>query len=363
MFLVHDDQPEIPCRGKHRAPRADNHPRVSAADAAPFVKALSGAQAGVNHRRHRSEPTPKPGHHLGRQGNLRDQDDRAFSQRQDTPNRGHEHLGFAAAGHPVQQEPSALSFQARQDLLQGFLLPGGQRESGVFRPGKGAARRPERFLVAQGNQPVRGQLFQRFVGILHRRSQFLHRVDFPVGQDPQQRRPFRAPLLFFRRGFRFFRGNGQLGGPFSLHMDPSAAHLRRQHQAERLRQRAVRILRHLLRQDQQFRRDGRVVLQGAQHVFHAVFIQVAGLAQAQDDALFLAPPEGHRHPLSGHQVHSVRNPVGKRACHVLVHDVDDHLTEHPFPSFMGKIYHLLLYLFLARRTSKNRTFPCGLKTG
>ena len=146
-------------------------------------------------------------------------------------------------------------------------------------------------------------------------------------------------------------------------MDPSAAHLRRQHQAKRLCQRAVRLLRHLFRKAQQFRRDGRIVLQGPQHVLHPGFIQVAGLAQAEDNTLFLTPPEGHRHPLPGHQVHSVRNPVGKRACHVLVHDVDDHLTEHPFPSSVGKIYHLLLYLFLPRRTSKNRTFPCGLKTG
>ena len=140
----------------------------------------------------------------------------------------------------------------------------------------------------------------------------------------------------------FLRRYGELRGAHGLHLHATAPHLRGQHQAQRFRQGTVILRRHFPGQGHQLRRDGRVILQRADHGAQLLRRHVAFRRHFGHDAFLFAGAERDGHPLPGAQRHALRNQVGKRLCHILMNDVHDHPAIHPFPSFPGTKNHFLL---------------------
>ena len=284
----------------------------------------------MDHRGHRAEPAAEPRYHLGRQCDLGYQDNRAFPGGQCAAHGSHENFGFSAAGDTVKQELPAALFQCGQDLVQRFLLSGGQRVSRVCGGRHASAGSPQRFLVGQVDQPVLRQLFQRFARVLHRIGKFLYGSGFPVQQEPEKLSPFPAAPVGGDLLLRLFAAHAQAGRLFGLHVDPSAAHLRGQHQAQRLGQGAVALFRHFTGQFHQLRRDRGIVLQRPDHLAQLLRGHVGLTRQGGHDAFLFNVPERNGHALPGCELHAFRNQIGKRLRHVLMNNVHNHLTEHRF---------------------------------
>ena len=282
----------------------------------------------MDHRGHRAEPAAEPRYHLGRQRDLGYQDDCAFPGSEGAAYGSHKHFGLSAAGHTVKQELSAALLQCGQDLVQGFLLAGGQRVSGICGGRHAPAGSPQRFLVGQVDQPVLRQLIQRFPRVLHRFGKLLHGPRLSVQQDPEKLSPFPAAPVGGDLFLRFFPAHPQAGCLFGLHMDPSAAHLRGQHQAERFGKGAVALFRHFRGQLHQFRRDRGIVLQRPDHLAQLLCGYFRLTRQGGHDSFLFHMPERNGHALSRCQLHALRNQIGKRLRHVLMNNVHNHLTEH-----------------------------------
>ena len=187
----------------------------------------------------------------------------------------------------------------------------------------------------------------------------MHRSFFAVRQDFQQRRAFPFAPVGRQVPADFLFRNRCLCHAYGFNTHPSAAHLRRQHQAQRFSQRAVRLYGHFLRQGHQLRRNRRVVLQRPYHFPQFLCRYVAFIRDFNDNAFLFSPSERNSHPLPRAKFHALRNQVGKRFCHILMNDVHDHPAIHPFPSFPGIKHHLLLYRFLPDMTTAIFRFPAG----
>ena len=116
-------------RRKHRAARADHHPRLAEADAPPFVEALARR---LSRECSTAASSPKravqPGDHLGRERDFGNQHDGALARLQRPADQADVDLGLAAAGHAVQQKaaarlrPCARATSSTARLLLGHQL-------------------------------------------------------------------------------------------------------------------------------------------------------------------------------------------------------------------------------------------------
>ena len=156
-------------------------------------------------------------------------------------------------------------------------------------------------------------------------------VGLSVRQKRQDHFPAAAPALLFPRFRHTVRGNGQRGLDHLARLHLVPPHLRRDHEAEGLCQRAVAGIRHLPAQVQHMRQNGRILFQGADDIPDFFRLQVACFCQGQDNPVHFPIPERHAHPLSGGQRHVIRYPVGKCAVHGFMHNVHNHLREHVIP--------------------------------
>ena len=83
MFLVHDDETEVPDGREDRAARSHHHARLARADTVPLVVALPVGERRVEDGDARAEASREPAHRLGRERDLGDEDDRALPRLQD----------------------------------------------------------------------------------------------------------------------------------------------------------------------------------------------------------------------------------------------------------------------------------------
>ncbi len=106
VFLIDDDQAQIPDRGEHRRPRAHDHPHLPRRQRGPAVEPLAFAEMAVPD--HGSvagglEAAAQPRHGLRRERHFGHQIDGAASRRQHLFDRTEINLGLAGAGDAVQQ--------------------------------------------------------------------------------------------------------------------------------------------------------------------------------------------------------------------------------------------------------------------
>ena len=102
VLLIHEDQPEVRQRRKHRGSRADDDARHAFADAVPLIEALALGEIRVQHGDlllHAGEAGFEAADCLGRQGNFRDQNQHGFSEIERAAGGLQIDLGFARAGH------------------------------------------------------------------------------------------------------------------------------------------------------------------------------------------------------------------------------------------------------------------------
>ena len=104
MLLVDHDQAGIGDGREDGRARPDADPGLARAQAAPLVVARAGRHPGMKQRDGVAEAPPEAIHRLGRQGDLRDEDDRAPPPRQRLPGRLQVDLRLARAGHAVEQD-------------------------------------------------------------------------------------------------------------------------------------------------------------------------------------------------------------------------------------------------------------------
>ena len=152
-----------------------------------------------------------------------------------------------------------------------------------------------------------------------------------VPQQIQQHAALAGTLLLCNGRLQLIQRNRQLCHRLTAHRDTAAAHFRRQHQAERLRQRAMRILRHALRQPEQLRQHGWIILQRCNDVPQLFRGHVSRFAEADDDTLDPARAERNLHPLTDRQLHPFRHTIGENMRDILMHNIHNDLREHAFP--------------------------------
>ena len=332
MLLVHHDEPQVLAGSEHRRPGADDHPCVPPADAPPLVEAFPRRQPGVQHRCHRPEPAPEPADHLRGQGDFRHQNHGCTPPGQGGAHQTDEHLRLARARHTVEQEASPPPLQLRQHHRQDFLLGGGQRGIGhegfLHRPA-GAA---QHLLLGKRHQPRRFQLMQRIQRLPHQQLQFPHRARLTVRQQLQELPALGRAALGSHSLLHPGRRNAQLRHGLLLYLHAAAPHFRGQHQAQRFRQRAVSVLRHLPGQGQETRQDSRIILQGRKHGLQFFRRHVAVFREAHHHALLAPGAKGHLHPLAHRQGHPLGDQIAEGMRHLLVDDVHNHLGQHAFTS-------------------------------
>ena len=131
MLLVDDDQPEPGQRREDRRAGADDDPRLAAGDPLALVAPLGVGQARVEDRDRVAEARPHPADGLGRERDLRDEQDRPAAALERGRARLEVHLGLARAGRPVEQERAAAAAVERGDdpVGRGALL--GQERRGL----------------------------------------------------------------------------------------------------------------------------------------------------------------------------------------------------------------------------------------
>ena len=334
MLLVDHDQAQVLHGGKDRAARAHHHPRIAQADAPPFVAALAVGEAAVQNRRLRPEARAEPAHHLRREGDLRHEDDRALARLERLGHHGQVHLGLAAAGDAVQKKRALAPPKGGEHGIQRLAL--------IRRPFRGlrarrvrlAIGRAEHLALLQGNQPRRLQRVQRLARLVHQRFQLPDGARRAAGQQAKQRGPLRGAALGLRGCLGIHAGHeAGIERRFALHA--AGAHGRRQHQAQRLGQGAVRLRGQLARQFQQGRQQrGTIIQHGADGA--QLFRRQAvgrGFQQLHDDAVHPPPAQRHAHPRAHRYLRALRHQVGKGAGHICVHHIHNHLRDHGPASF------------------------------
>ena len=228
MFLVDHDQPQFVHRSEDGGTRAHHDPGLSRTDAPPFVIALAVGQAAMKHGGVFAEAAVKPAHHLGGQGDLRHQNDRALAYFQCPLHHGQVDLCLAAAGHAMEQERALSLFQRGNHAVQRLPLVVGQgrRDSaGRFHL---RIRGPEDLPLGQRHQSLLPQRFQRVPGIGHQLSQLANAVGLAVLQKPQHHGPLGRPTQRVRLFFRVHAGT-EHGAELLLHLNAPGAHGGGQH--------------------------------------------------------------------------------------------------------------------------------------
>ena len=107
VFLVDHDQPELGQRCEDGAAGADNDARMPVVDLVPFVVAFAGGEMTMEHRDpilYRRETALEALDRLRRQRNFRHQHQSRLAAVQGEGDRLEIDLGFAAAGHPMQED-------------------------------------------------------------------------------------------------------------------------------------------------------------------------------------------------------------------------------------------------------------------
>jgi hypothetical protein len=104
VFLVDDDQADRPQRDEERGAWADHHGGLSLVNRFPNGRPLALAQAAVDQNRPTGKACRDTLDDLGRQGDLRDQDDRLPTPPDALADRSEIEFGFAAPRHAVQEE-------------------------------------------------------------------------------------------------------------------------------------------------------------------------------------------------------------------------------------------------------------------
>ena len=123
LLLVQNDHTQVPAGRKHRRAGPDRHPGLSRPDSLPLIIPLAGGQAAVKHRHLPAEMSGQQAEKLGRQGNLRHQQQRRLPQIQASGNQLQVHGGLAAARHAVQKRhPRRVRLQLFRQRLIGRRL-------------------------------------------------------------------------------------------------------------------------------------------------------------------------------------------------------------------------------------------------
>ena len=337
MFLIDHNEAGLFQRGKHRRTCADDNPCFPAADAPPLVKALPGTQAGVQNRGYRPKACAEPVDHLRREGDFRHKDHGAAACGQRFPHQADEHFRFTAACYTMEQEAPLTLPQPGQHLAQHFLLLGGQHRVGRGLIRYIAAGAAQHFLLKQPHQSLTGQVFQRGLRIAHKQAKLCYRVRLSIVEQRKQCAPFlRSSLIFTGLRQRCGR-NRQLRYLLHARLHPVAAHFRGQHQPQGFCQRTMGVVRHVLRQRQQRRQDGRVILQGSDHIPQLVFRHITRVRKANHYAFLAAGAERHFHPLTDGERHALRYAVGEGVRHLGIYNIHNHLNQHTVTPVIEKI--------------------------
>ncbi len=340
MLLVDHDQPQLFHRGEDGGTRAHHDPGLPRTDAPPFVISLAVGQAAVQYGGIFAEAAVKPAHHLGGQGDLRHQNNRAPAHFQRPLHHGQIDLRLAAAGHAVEQERALSPFQRGDHAVQRFPLVVGQRR----RNGAGRfhlrIRGPEDLPLSQCHQPLLPQRFQRVPGIGHQLSQLADAVGLTVLQKPQHHGPLGRPAQRVRLFFRVHAG-AKHGAEFLLHLNAPGTHGGGQHQPQGFGQRAVVFLRQLTGQRQKRRQQSGIIVQrrryGPQFLQRYVGGQLIFLQKGHHKSVHPALSQRHADPGAPLHLHALGDAIGKGAVYVGMHHVHDDLCDHvrsPSPVFL-----------------------------
>ena len=330
VLLVDDDEAHVFQRRKDRRARADDHAHFAPADAPPLVIALSRGQARVQHRRVLAKARAEPHDHLRRQRDFRHEHDGRLAQLGRVAHGADEHLRLAAARHAVEQKRALPRRHRGQERIEHVLLL--VRELRVLR-GQAlhrAVRAAHHLALFQLHKAHFTQRMERRAHVAQLRAKRLARqfAALALHQQAQYGGALGRALL----GSEHLRAHGGVHGQhrdlLCLLRDALAAHLRREHEPKRLRQRAERRLLDFLRQLKQGGQHGGIVLQRARDVLYAALRQVAVLREAHDHTLHLPlPAEGNVHAHAGTQAQPPGHAVGEHTVHILVRDIHDHLAK------------------------------------
>ena len=124
VFLVDDDEPEVPERREECRPRPYRDLHLAVVDPVPLVEPFPVRQAAVQDAEFVAEPGPEAAHGLRRQRNLRHQHDRGLPECKRHRDGLKVHLGFSGVGHAEQQQDVARRFAAQHfgDEFERLLL-------------------------------------------------------------------------------------------------------------------------------------------------------------------------------------------------------------------------------------------------
>ena len=340
MFLVDHDQPQFIHRGEDSGARAHHHPGLSRTDAPPLIISLAVSQAAVKHGGVFAEAAVKPAHHLGGQGDLRHQNNRALAYFQCPLHHGQVDLCLAAAGHAMEQERALSLFQRGDHAVQRLPLVVGQGRGHRAGRLQLRIRGPEDLLLGQRHQSLLPQRLQRVPGIGHQLGQLADPVRLAVLQKPQHHGPLGRPPQRVRLLLRVHAG-AEHGAKLLLHLNAPGAHGGGQHQPQGLGQGAVVFLRQLTGQRQKLGQQGGIIVQhrryGPQFLQRHVGGQLVFLQKGHHKAVHPALAQRHADPAALLHCHALGYPIGKGAVYVGMHHVHDDLCDHvrsPSPVFL-----------------------------
>ena len=124
MLLVHHDRAEPHHRGEHRRARSHRDPSLAAAQGTPGVSPLAVRQSGMQDRHLVTEDSAHPRDRLGRERNLRYEDDRPLSGGHQAPQNLEIHQRLARPGDTLDQDRRLDG--SREDPLHHATLVGGE---------------------------------------------------------------------------------------------------------------------------------------------------------------------------------------------------------------------------------------------
>ena len=115
MFLIHNNDADVPDRRKNCRPGTNDDINLAKTDFPPLVQALSLGKHGVNYRNFFTKPCPETPFCLGNQGNFRHQYNGPPALFHGIRHQAHVHFGLAGPGYARQQTggehiPPVLNF-------------------------------------------------------------------------------------------------------------------------------------------------------------------------------------------------------------------------------------------------------------
>jgi len=173
VLFVQHDEPQVAQGGEQRRARAHHDALVPGTHLAPLVVPLAGAKPTVHHRQSAREACSEASDRLGRQGDLRHEDNGGLPPIQRLPHGPQVDLRLAAARHALQQEDVAIRpLEVIADGLPDDLLFGSQsRRDGRHEGLAGQGIPPDLPLLQLheaplGERPVGGRGHPCFAGRL-----------------------------------------------------------------------------------------------------------------------------------------------------------------------------------------------------